>query len=279
MSFVSRKVSRLGRFVVVVAGAVLLVVSGSMAQAGTMTFSFSGLTDGSSDSAVQTAIQNTVGSAATVTVTGAEGGLSYNGDGHTVGAGTGSTSYNLANYNIQTSSLYNGSTSYSQPFIMNNQGSGYNSIEIQFTKPAGQQGTMYITGISFDFEIFPDANNPQGNPPGFSFGTNTNSDVYSAAGIEPGTTGTYAASWKHSPASGSSSTETYPQLIGYYSNTNLGTGVTTLYFNDWPAEIGVNDITINTYMTPEPASYSLVLAGIGSFLTYRGLRRRKARKA
>jgi hypothetical protein len=276
MSFISRKVVRFGRFVVVAAGAALLAVTGSMAQAGTMTFNLSGITDGSSNTAVQTAIQTTVGSLATVTVTGAEGGLDYNGDGHVVGAGNGSVSYNIGNYNIQTSSLYS-SGSYTQPFIMNNQGSGYNSFSIAFAKPAGVQGTTYITGISFDFEIFPDANNPAGDPPGFSFGTNTNSDVYSATGVNPGTAGTYSATWTHSPASGSGSTETYPQLLGYYSNLNLGTGVNTLYFNDWPAEIGVNDITIYTYSTPEPASLSLIFAGLGSLGVYRRIKRWKAK--
>jgi hypothetical protein len=269
MSFVSGLV-RLGRSVVV-AGAVLLVGAGAAAQAGTIAINFSGLTDGASNSAVQAKVQSAFGAQATVAVTGAVGEVSYNGDGHVVGPGTGGTSYSLSNYNIQATALY-GST---QAFIMNNQGQSSNAGDPHSNNVVFKiAGGLTVTGISFNYEIFPDAANPAGNPPDFIFGTNKNANVVTQLGVNPGTAGTYSANWKHSPASGSSANETFPQYLGYYTNSNLGAGVTTLYFNDWPAEIGVNNITLTTYSTPEPASCTLLLVGSGSLAVYGRMKRR-----
>lgn len=253
--------SRLGRYAVLAVSAALLLGAGTVKA--DFTFNFSGLSDNASNASVQTYMQGVVGGAGTITVTGAVASTSYNGDGRVVGPGSGATSATLATWNLQTTAFL----ASVRPFIMNNQGESSNGgdphsdhIKLAFS------GGLHVSGISFDFEVFPDAGALPPNPaPDFGLVTNLGT-VFTQLGIAPGTASSYSASWTHSPFHGSSVSETAPQFLGHYSNSNLGAGITDISFYDWPAHVGVTNVTFMTpgIVTPEPATWILLACGIMS---------------
>jgi hypothetical protein len=271
MPYPNHSCLRTTRWALAAASALLLFSHGGVARADFL-FTFAGLgtnsSGGSGDNSNTTAVQNymqgVLGAAGHVTVTGAFASSSYNGDGHVAGPGNGSKSATLATWDFTHQQLL----TTPKPFIMNNQNndptnSASQSIVMTFTN-------IKITGVSFNYEIFPDASGTSTNPPDFTFGTNTNASIFTVVGVVPGTTtgtdnanGTLLQSWSHSPNSGPSGKETSPQLIGSYSNLNLGAGVTQLSFDDWPAHIAINNLEIYTdpLATPEPASFILLAIG------------------
>jgi hypothetical protein len=85
--------------------------------------------------------------------------------------------------------------------------------------------------------------------------------------VMPGNPG---APYLHSPASGGS-TELAPQFLGQSGTWFFPTGVTYLEFMDWPATVGIDNLTINV---PEPGSLLLFAGGFLIFLAV--ARRRKA---
>jgi hypothetical protein len=209
----------------------------------------------------------------------------YNGDGHVTGPGTGSTagktSLTLGNSNGATASTTGSTIGAADTFLANtNDSSGTvsNQITIQFHNIAG------LAVTSFDYEVFPDgtctalsgsncgssgANTPSGyaNQPDLEFeaGTNTNgtdAKVATIYGVKPGTTDGNAT---HSPNSGTSQAELAPQTIGTWSGSASGS---EFDFVDWPATIGIDnltisvpsgDITTTSSTVPEPTSIILLV--------------------
>jgi len=226
-----------------------------MCYATTITFDFNSLSNGASDSSVQTYMRNQISGSipgGSVTVTGAVASNSYTGDGHVVGPCVGS---NCTSTTLATT----GGT-----FIMNN-GPTYNEIKMVFSG-------LSIYQVSFNLEIFPDASCANGNTcgqsnyPDFIFKANgtTQQTWYGSMPAAPGYT--------HSPYSGSSSTELAPQLLITTPVTFNLNGATTLEFIDWPAEIGIDCLKITTTPVPEPGS--LLLLGGGMLASLPWLRRK-----
>ena len=284
-------------------GALILTVSAIPARADVIlnTLDFTGLqTD--TDAQIQTYIQTTLGSAVvagSVKVTGAEGGGApcgssvsdcygglhnghyyYTGDGHVVG-GTSrtSTSYTLANKDGGFIINNNG--------VGNSQGSPSSYINLQFTLTGG---ATEITGLSFDYEIFPN----------IDCGTRSNcADISLTSGVGGSTdwskSATNPASGSYSPCgtndspssetSGcSSGLENNAQLIGTFNSSGTLTtaqldsfctgGVCDITFNDWPATIGIEDVVITTNTDPVPEPSSLILLGTIAGLVVFKMRRR-----
>ena len=224
------------------------------------------LANGSSNSAIQSYMNSKLGSAGSVAVTGAVASNSYNGDGHVVGPGSGSTSLTLGTSDGSTSHLS------TKDLFITNIANSSTEIKMVFTG-------LSILSVSFDYEIFPDGTCPTGsncgsNWPDFSFDADGNIILHTLS-VKP-------ASGSHSPASGSTHTEQAPQFIGQYSTT-FTTGVSTLEFLDWPATIGIDNLVI-TYgppggSTPTPEPVSFALAGTGLIgIYFLGRRKKRSNK-
>ena len=192
----------------------------------------------------------------TVTVSGhADGsnfygpGRSYDGEGYNVGPRVGGhvVAYNLTSYN-------------GLPFLINDRfGSGSDRITATFSFP--------IYSLSFDYEIFPNAQmaNGSGVPvdqrattsgwPDFTLRADGQL-VFRALGVMPGEQimPGYAGAFTSSP---NNANERAPQFIGSSGTLYFPNGVTTVQFIDWPPVIGIGNVQFNAGLlvaTPEPAS-------------------------
>ena len=250
----------------------ILMAGASSAQAATISFDFNSLSDGASNSSVQTYMRNILlapHGANAVTVTGARGEKDYTGDGHVVGP-----TYN----HPETLGSSDGSVHHNgglDTFLVNKD--GVTTIAMTFTFP--------IYSVSFDYEIFPDGTCPTGgscgaNWPDFTFEAN---DVgkFTTLGVTPGTPATYSATWLHSPASGAVNNELAPQFLGLSGTWNFASGVTKLEFIDWPRKIGIDNLSIcdRPYppqpSVPEPASIFLLGSGMAGMFGLSTRRRRE----
>jgi hypothetical protein len=187
----------------------------------------------------------------TATVTGALATLNYTADGFgigpTLGTSDGATSYTDASHPSLASP---------DKFIMNDDfpifGSASSSITIQFTNLA-------LGTVSFDWEIFADST--CSTPPCSTHPSNSNFPNldFWVDGIHQGSTPTFLASVIPGQAA---------QGIGTASFAlNLPAGTHTLRFVDWPPEIGIDNLTIQTCRStdrgclglavPEPSPLSL----------------------
>jgi PEP-CTERM motif len=241
-------------------GAVGLLMSPSL-KADSVSFDFNSLANGAGNSSVQSYMNGVLGAAGSVVVAGSQASNSYNGDGHVVGPGTGSTSLTLATSDGTMQHLNTTDT-----FIDNVS----SATEISMTFSG-----LKIYGVSFDYEIFPDGTCPTGNNcgsnyPDFTFSAD-GTVVFNKQAVMPGNPG---APYIHSPASGPSGTELAPQFLGQSGTWTFPNGVTKLEFIDWPATIGIDNLQINT-ATPEPATLTLI--GVG-MLGLAGARRRLLKK-
>lgn len=247
--------------------ALCFIACGVMPVFGTTVTSFSfddgSLGNGSSNSSIQSYMNSKLGAGKSVVVSGSVASNSYNGDGHVVGPGSGSTSLTLGTSDGSTAHLS------TKDLFITNIANSSTEIKMVFTG-------LSILSVSFDYEIFPDGTCATGyhcgsNWPDFTFAAN-GSVVFHTLATQP-------ASGSHSPDSGSTHTEKAPQFIGQSGTINFASGVSTLEFLDWPATIGIDNLVI-TYgppggSTPTPEPVSLALAGTGLIGIY-FLRRRKS---
>jgi len=230
-----------------IVGGAALFISPSL-KADTVSFDFNSLADGAVNSSVQTYMNGVLGAAGSVVVAGSQASKTYNGDGHVVGPGTGSTSLTLATSDGTVQHL--GTT---DTFIDNVS----SSTEISMTFSG-----LKIYSVSFDYEIFPDGTCPTGtgcssNYPDFTFDAN-GALVFNTLAVMPGNPG---APYTHSPASGPGGTELAPQFLGQSGTWSFPNGVTKLEFIDWPATVGIDNLKITT-TTPEPATMTLIGVGM-----------------
>jgi len=259
----SVRLLRKGTSIVVLAVVVLALGEALPAHASTLTFSFSSLTNGASNSVVQNYMDSVLKGVGSVTVKGSIASNSYTGDSHVVGPIVKSkyTSVTLANSD--------------GTFIMNDTSKGSNEIDMTFTG-------LKIYSVTFDYEIFPDGTCANGNKdkhghyincsswPDFTFDADKGL-VFETLGVMPGNPG---APWPDSPAMHNG--ETAPQYLGIGS-LNSGTvtfknGVSYLQFIDWPAAIGIDNLKITTTPAPEPGVVPLLgltLLGVGGALRRR----------
>ena len=187
----------------------LFAANSALAGTVTLTFDFNSLGSGASSTAIKTYMQSVLGGYGTVTSVsaGAVADKTYNGDGHVVGPGTSSvTSVTLGTSDGSTQHL----TSY-DTFIRNV--AGQSAFSFSFSG-------LSITGVSFDYEIFPDGSCTSltstgcggsavggiyPNQPDFKFTTNLG-DVFQYYGKTPGTTG--GSTYVESPCTDTSSSTT-----------------------------------------------------------------------
>lgn len=242
-------------------GIVVVAMGTVSAFAGTYTFNFNGVgaaaDSGGTNSTKSTNITNYMnsvlsGSGVSVTVYGAKEANGYTGDGHVVGS-------SCSKYISGCTATTLGNDGDGQPgtdrFIITQQTGGQDAIKMVFSQ--------VVYSITFDLEIFPDVS---GNP---DFTLLTNDGAGGAQQTDLHLSG-LTPSGKLSPYSKSHGNvyETSPQLllngnnkVTYTSNT----GFTTIWFQDWPATIGIDNLTIttgNTPAVPEPASVFLVGSGL-----------------
>jgi hypothetical protein len=242
-----------------VAVAFLFGMAGSAFADTTLNLTFDTLSHTATDAQVQTYVQSFLKTGQKVTVTGAKAGWGYTGDGHVTGCKT---------KNCTTSTTLGGTNSTQDNFLIND-GPNYNGITMSFT------GVKFTT-VSFDLEIFPDASCSNGtngcgaNWPDFTFYVNGVA-VQAWQAIMPGsgtcTTNNPTSCDAYSSVSGSSK-ELAPQLITLNYVYTGPAGITSLAFEDWPAEIGIDNLKLTI---PEPSSFVL----LGSVLGMIGVIRRK----
>jgi hypothetical protein len=254
--------------------ALIAVLPAGPASATSITFAYGSLLNGATDTQIQNYMNSQLGANGSVTVGGAVGSNSYNADGHVTGPVSGSTvtSYTLANL----APAGNGT------FIMNNSEGDPASNDISMSFKG-----LTIASVSFDLEIFPDISctalsapdcGGSGNPnqPDLTLLANGTS-VEKWLGLTPGSSGNSnginASSYVHSPNSGADSDELAPQLLGSSGVIDLPVGTTTLDFQDWPATIAINDLTINfdgdTPPVPEPGTLALFGPALFGLLSWR----------
>jgi len=271
------------------AAVALLLGAGVHAHAAPVTFDFNSLSAGANSATIQTYMQGVLNTTygngvVTVAVSGAiadKGStqtniLQWSGDGHTVGGSTPNTT--PKSITLGTSNNCSGSGCAAggadDAYIRND--------SLGLAGPTSDVITMTFTGASFsqasfDWEVFPDvsctaadgvhcggAGNPNVPDLIFKAGGNT---VTTLSGVTPGTAGTYS----RSPLGA----ETAPQAIG--TGSWAFASASTFQFVDWPATIGVDNLTFTPppSSVPEPGSVALLVTTvIGCYFLLQ--RRRKA---
>ena len=291
------------------AAVLLLTMSGLAAQADSIVFNFNDPTLLPYNTSTQTAspsntnnslavtnyMNSLLGTAGHVTVTGATASGSptnagYSGEGYVV-----CTSATVKS-NCISDTL---ATEYKTPFLMTNSSAPYNSdnsINMAFT------GGIQVSSVTFAFEIFPDNTCPDADTcatmPDFTFTmTNTNGltvdESCTVSALEPGSaptttgplgcaTGTIASlvggpGGSANTNSANSASEASAQYLGTMTLSFASVTNPTLHFQDWPATIGIANLTIGTPPTkvPEPSSLAMLASGLIGI----GIARRRRRRA
>ena len=226
------------------------------AAAAPVTFNFDSITlsgsqgNGLGATADSTAIGNNMSAtlgmpAGTVTVSGALATATYNGEDHVNGKTLGTSDNNVAH------------GAPNDTFIINDNFGIYGPAANSFTMTFG--GGFFLTSVAFDWEIFPDANCPAS--------TNTTDCGGSYHPLDPNwpnielmVNGSSTVIWSALAAIPGSSPND-PQAIGTLSALDLTSygPVTSLTFVDWPAEIGVDKLTITGACLPGTAANNCVL--------------------
>jgi hypothetical protein len=240
------------RQLTLLAGMFLLLGSAMSARAD-FAFNFNSLASGANSAAIATYMDNVIGCANCVTVTGGVADRTYSGEGFAVGPGGASRTLGNTDGAIDNSSLTAATTN--DTFISNtNDSSSHVDANGNPGGTSDQVTINFINGfsisgkVSFDYQIFPDggcasSTNCSGGLPDFAFAAN-GVTIFPTVGAFPSsmTNGTSL----HSPKSGGG-TEGSAQLIGTWSGTV--SNATKLEFIDWPATIGFDNLKV---ATPEP---------------------------
>jgi len=239
------------------------------------------------DSAIASYITNQLVAAGcvgcSVTVTGAVVDTTYDGDGHVVGPNTGTTRnpvytpVTLGDTNGATNNAVTPSSNHDNFLANTTNGSDQISDEISLVFHG-----LSVTSLSFDFEIFPDGTcssldyygcGGYGNPnlPDFTLtagngGSDTAVTAFGTGGTVFGVVpGSGDGNERNSP---DMDNETAPQYIGVSGPLTLA-GDTDINFIDWPATIGVDNLSITfdpTPKVPEPSSIFLLATAAGALL-------------
>jgi hypothetical protein len=277
--------------------ALLALGVGTSANAGPITFTFdttttpacTGLAAGAAPSTITTYMNCVLGGSyvtvqpGAVASRGAAAGTAgttvaagYTADGHAVGVTGGNQSLTLGNTENATSSASPLTAGAADAYLMNNSLASTSNTQVAlqfqngFTIGAGSQ-------IKFDYEIFPDntctaltsascGGTGTPNRPDFEFWINGAQVGSTLFGNTPGTGGTYT----YSPAM--TGGETAPQTLGVFTYT-VGSALVNplLAFVDWPATIGIDNLTITppNQSVPEPVTLTLLAIGMAGVRTYR----------
>lgn len=189
----------------------------------------------------------------------------YTGESHVVGPG--GSPVTLATYeNAQDNTGLGGTKNTTNDNFISNisdgSSSGGNAILLTFSLPTGYS---LGNGVSFDFEIFPDAGcQAKGSCPTpatfeFKAGENSLADVN-----DFGTNGVLTAAFpgagdpNGSSTKNGSTTQTAAQWIGTYSSSSPFASYNQLEFIDWPAAIGVDNLKLTFSKVPETSSVALL---------------------
>ncbi|MGH8798786.1 MAG: PEP-CTERM sorting domain-containing protein [Casimicrobiaceae bacterium] len=206
-----------------------------------------------------------------VTVTGALATKTYNGEGHVNGSTLGTSDNNVAHGTPNDT------------FIINDDFGIYGAAASSFTMTFG--GGFFLTSVAFDWEIFPDASCPASTNVNNCGGSDHSATNANWPDIELMVNGVATPIWSALATIPATSPKD-PQAIGTLGAaldlTGYGHAITSLTFVDWPAEIGIDSLTITggclpgtaangciLRQTPEPGSMLLVgialaaLAGAG----------------
>jgi hypothetical protein len=254
-----------------VLAAALLATAAAPASADVF-FDFNPLSDGGSNSSVQSYMRSQLviqlGAGKTVTVTGSAVEKDYNGDNHVVGPKSGSTVKSLTLGNSDGTVQHGGSP---DAYL-------YNSDSVKITMTFN----FDIYGVAFDYEIFP--NSTCADPP-----TTSGCSVWPDFTLKAGTVGPFATylhtvsvdpyttpinGYQYSPFSGSTK-EKAAQFLGQSGEIILP-GVRTLEFYDWPERIGIDNLRLITTPPPVPEPATLLLLGAGLAGAYARRRRQDA---
>jgi hypothetical protein len=259
--------------VVAHAGAITTTITFDNPAYGTLTPETGG---SNQDSAIASYITNQLVAAGctgcSVTVTGAVVDTTYSGDGHVVGPN--GKSLTLGNSNGATNNAVTPNSGYDNFLANTTNGSDQISDEISLVFHG-----LSVTGLSFDFEIFPDGTCPSldncgyrdANLPDFSLtagngGSDTAVTAFGTGGTVFGVVpGSGDGNEKNSPGMHD---ETAPQYIGVSGPLTLA-GDTDINFIDWPATIGVDNLSVTfdpTPKVPEPSSIFLLATVAGALL-------------
>jgi hypothetical protein len=262
------------------------LASVASATSASVTFNFASLavsnpstqSNATIESAIQTYMNTALAAAGcsgcTVTVTGAFADQTWNADNNTTGPGNGSKSLTLGDSNgpYTAGSSTTSTVSGTYDTFLATTADCYGGTGCTGSTATDSQITMKFSGFtingsaSFDYEIFPNASctalNPSScggagdpNDPDFIFDTNGSSQVFKTLAGTPGSSGDGNATL--SP----DGTTAAPQYIGGWAGSL--TNANELDFVDWPATIGVDNLTIswNTTPSPVPDPSSVLLLG------------------
>lgn len=276
---------------VVISTGCAALLAPALTAAATITLDFNAVADNASNSAVQTYITSVIdgalgtGKSTGFTITGSKGEKNYTGDSYVTGPpitpscveyfqnGT-CKKTDTVSETLGTSdgNVHHGGSN--DTFLVN---VGADRITMDFP--------FEIYGVSFDFEIFPNARCPNGGAngcpntddpdwPDFTFEAD-DKVIFKAFGADPESDATLT--YRYSPHS-KLSFEAAPQLLSVSGLWQFADGVTKLEFIDWPVMIGIDNLVINTTPperipppngAPEPGTLALLGLGLAGLAATR----------